>query len=80
MLRVQSFHLHTMFNLSILGVYYVFPDPTIVPGARSAVQECAISIALMMFGLILEKFVQLLKDILAAAATTADCGFIDGDR
>lgn len=28
-------------------------------------QECAISIALMMFGLILEKFVQTLKDVLS---------------
>lgn len=48
-------------------------DTTLAPGTRSSVQECAISIALMMFGLILERFMTLFKGVLASAVGLKKC-------
>lgn len=48
-------------------------DTELAPGTRSSVQECAISIALMMLGLILERFMALFKEVLAAAAELRKC-------
>ncbi|GAB0093491.1 hypothetical protein DMENIID0001_086370 [Sergentomyia squamirostris] len=40
-------------------------DPSIAPGGRSEIQECAISIALIMFGIMLERFVTIIRETLS---------------
>lgn len=40
----------------------MFTDPKIADGARSEVQECAIIIGLLMFGIILERFLTVVQD------------------
>lgn len=52
---------------NILFIYSLIPDPAIASFARSEVQECAISIGLLMFGIILERFIQLLKESLSSS-------------
>lgn len=42
--------------------FFVFPDTKIVGGARSEVQECAIIIGLLMFGIILERFLVVVQE------------------
>ena len=44
-------------------------DPSIAPGAKSEVQECAISISLLMFGIILERFLYIIKESLSPNLT-----------
>jgi hypothetical protein len=39
-------------------------DTNLAPGARSEVQECALCIGLLMFGIILERFIVVIKDAL----------------
>jgi hypothetical protein len=40
---------------------FSFTDPNIAPGARSEIQECAISVGLLMFGIVLEKLITLIR-------------------
>lgn len=55
-------------------VVHCIADTSMAPtGTRSSVQECAISIALMMFGLILERFMTLFKGVLASAQPLMKC-------
>lgn len=49
--------------------YLLFSDPNIPEGARSEVQESAITIALLMFGIILERFITILKETLSPGST-----------
>ncbi|XP_055709469.1 telomerase-binding protein EST1A isoform X2 [Phlebotomus papatasi] len=44
-------------------------DPSIAPGGRSEIQECAISIALIMFGIMLERFVTIIRETLSPEST-----------
>ncbi|XP_055683331.1 telomerase-binding protein EST1A isoform X2 [Lutzomyia longipalpis] len=44
-------------------------DPSIAPGGRSEIQECAISIALIMFGIMLERFVTIIRETLSPGST-----------
>jgi hypothetical protein len=48
--------------------FILFTDPSIAPGARSEIQECAISIGLLMFGIILEKLINLIRETLGPNA------------
>lgn len=52
--------------------FYLFcnfiTDPDITPGARSQVQEQAISISLLMFGMILERFNTVLKESIQSSS------------
>lgn len=64
-------NLHTECTGWLLQIisYYCCPpaDTSLAPGMRSSLQECAISIALMMFGLILERFMTQLRGVVASA-------------
>ncbi|CAO1399696.1 unnamed protein product [Diamesa serratosioi] len=59
---------HRLLQLISLNMYAIncteLKDPNIVSFARSEVQECAISIGLLMFGIILERFIDLLRGTL----------------
>lgn len=39
---------------------------------RSEVQECAIAVGLLMFGIILERFIEVLKESLSVGAPAAN--------
>lgn len=72
--RKALFDLYLVFqNKWCLLVVSLPSDTALAPGTRSSVQECAISIALMMFGLILERFMTLFKGILASADGLKKC-------
>lgn len=50
-------------------------DPTVASlHARSEVQECAIAVGLLMFGIILERFIEVLKESLNIGAPVVILG------
>ena len=58
----------------ISNILIFLPDASIAPGARSEVQECALSVGLLMFGIILERFIHMIQDASTKPATTNDNG------
>lgn len=50
---------------------YHFSDPNVSqPKERSEVQECAIAVGLLMFGIILERFIEVLKASISTGPLT----------
>lgn len=47
---------------------FLFADQDIAKQVRSEVQECAISIGLLMFGIILERFIEVLKESISVGS------------
>lgn len=46
-------------------------DQNIAKQVRSEVQECAISIGLLMFGIILERFIEVLKESISVGSASS---------
>ncbi|XP_055644109.1 telomerase-binding protein EST1A isoform X2 [Toxorhynchites rutilus septentrionalis] len=61
-IAVTSHRLLQLMSLNMFSIEITkLKDETIAPGARSEVQECALSIGLLMFGIILERFVHMIQ-------------------
>lgn len=48
--------------------FHVFSDPSVASEVRSELQECAIAVGLLMFGIILERFIEVLRESLTIGA------------
>ncbi|XP_052562573.1 telomerase-binding protein EST1A isoform X3 [Culex pipiens pallens] len=62
-LAVTSYRLLQLMSLNMFAIEITkLKDASIAPGARSEVQECALSVGLLMFGIILERFIHVIQD------------------
>ncbi|XP_058832395.1 uncharacterized protein LOC131690537 isoform X2 [Topomyia yanbarensis] len=69
-IAVTSHRLLQLMSLNMFAIEITkLKDASIAPGARSEVQECALSIGLLMFGIILERFIHVIQGASATAST-----------
>lgn len=74
-IAVTSHRLLQLMSLNMFAIEITkLKDASIAPGARSEVQECALSVGLLMFGIILERFIHVIQDASSKPATTTDNG------
>ncbi|XP_021694561.1 uncharacterized protein LOC5579825 isoform X4 [Aedes aegypti] len=71
-IAVTSHRLLQLMSLNMFAIEITkLKDSTIAPGARSEVQECALSIGLLMFGIILERFIHVIQSASSGASDTS---------
>ncbi|XP_053691492.1 telomerase-binding protein EST1A [Sabethes cyaneus] len=72
-IAVTSHRLLQLMSLNMFAIEITkLKDASIAPGARSEVQECALSIGLLMFGIILERFIHVIQGASTAAAASSN--------
>lgn len=72
-IAVTSHRLLQLMSLNMFAIEITkLKDSTIAPGARSEVQECALSIGLLMFGIILERFIHVIQTASSSSDSTSN--------
>ncbi|XP_065077390.1 telomerase-binding protein EST1A isoform X2 [Ochlerotatus camptorhynchus] len=71
-IAVTSHRLLQLMSLNMFAIEITkLKDSTIAPGARSEVQECALSIGLLMFGIILERFIHVIQSASTSSSNSS---------
>lgn len=80
-IAVTSHRLLQLMSLNMFAIEITkLKDTTIAAGARPEVQECALAIGLLMFGIILERFIHVIQGASSASSGTAPSPSSAGSR